>query len=88
MPRLISSIRAAMGYAHDKEVSDKLRDVLTLHERDLEDVGYETSTETEEALKELELAMDDVDERASTRRVELKEAQAEAREAAEEEEAE
>lgn len=86
--RLISVIRSAMGYAHNKDVAAQLETVLKSHENDLEDVGYETSISTEDAMKELEQTMDDIDEQTSTKRAELREAQAEAREAAEEEESE
>lgn len=88
MSRLMNTIRSAMGYAHNKEIAAQLDVVLKSHENDLEDVGYESSTTTEDAMKELERIMDDIDENAVTKRAELRELQAEAREAAEEEESE
>lgn len=80
MSKLITTIRASLGYSQDKEIQEKLGEILTSHDNDLEEVGYEMSTETDDLRAELEHLMNDFDERTAQRREELSEAIAEARE--------
>lgn len=78
--RIIAAIVAALSYAHNPEVKQKLEATLQKLDKDLEDVGYDLSTDAEDAVKELETAMNEFDEAVSSRRAEQKEAAAMARE--------
>lgn len=77
---VVAAIKAAVPYQHDKDVKANLTKLLDLHARDQEDVGYVASTDTEDALKDLERSMNEFDERVAAQRAELKEALAESRE--------
>lgn len=83
MSKVIKAIKAAMRYQHDERVKDALSEVFIAHERDLNYVGYEEDTRTEESIKLLEMAMNEADEETAGSRAELREAIAQSHEASE-----
>lgn len=82
MSKVIKAIKAAMRYQHDERVKDALGEVFIAHERDLNYVGYEEDTRTEESIKLLEQAMNEADEETAATRAELSEAIAQSHESA------
>lgn len=65
------------------ELKASVDNLLTSHKADLSDVGYEPSTDTEDAIKEVNSALNDLDETAASRKEDLKEATRLAREESE-----
>lgn len=74
--KVIETIKAALAKAEFQsgDVETALDLVLNSHKSDLGDVGYEPSTDTEDAIKELNAALDRADQEVENRRADLKEA--------------
>lgn len=74
--KVIETMRAALAKAtfSSEEVKDALDTLLDKHKGDLGDVGYEPSTDTEEAIREVNKALDEADIQVEDRKAELTEA--------------
>lgn len=86
MSKVVATLRSALPYIGDDDVRKAFSDTLGKLEADLDEVGYDESTQTSEAMRSLAEKMNEFDEGAAARRAELSEAIAEARELEEEEE--
>jgi len=62
------------------ELQSAIDTLLNTHKSDLSDVGYEPSTDTEDSIKAVNAAIDELDESTATKKADLKEAAALARE--------
>lgn len=80
--KVTTMIRAALGYAtfSNPEVKEELENVLKHHDNDLEYVGFTPDDRTEKAMKDLETAMNSVDESQEERTATVREAAQLARE--------
>ena len=77
---VINKLRTAVPYLHDANVKEKFENLLDKLEEDINDVGLETSSETDVAIADLDLAINEFDENTSRRGAELREAVSQARE--------
>lgn len=80
--QFVEAVKGALAKAkfQNKDVESALDKVLDTHKQDLNDVGYEPSTDTEEAIKGLTAVLDEVDEAEASRKADLQEAVKESRE--------
>lgn len=81
--RVVQTLKASIPYLHVSGVRKELDALVDRLDNDLEDAGYVMSDKMEDAVKELEAAMNAHDEETSERRARLKKAAELAEESAE-----
>lgn len=79
---VITKIKSAIPYLHNGDVKEAFEKTLDALEQDLNEVGYENSSETDTAIEDLDAAINTFDENVAARGTELREAARVAREEA------